>query len=86
MHRFLFVDNETGTNYYYIIEWDKPLEDLKDEFRDEYKRLMEEFWDDDRSKREYNDFYDELARRLGPYWITIRDPEIMYHNKINLTK
>lgn len=80
MNKFVFIDDEWEPNSYYIIEWEMEVWKLKEGFKKIYAGLMNEFWNDDFSKWEYWDFYDELNMRLEKVWINLLEPEFLYHS------
>lgn len=80
MNEFLFIDNEYEKYNYYLIMGDMPMDELEEKFKKIYTELMDEYWNDDTSKWEYWDFYDELNWRLNRNSIMLNEPEILYHN------
>ena len=82
MNTYLFIDNQYENELYFMIQGDWSLESIKENFKKEYYKLIDEYRDDNMDSWQYNDFYDELNDRLEKYWISIYEPEIIDHNWI----
>lgn len=82
INQYLFIDNQYEDDLLFIVEGDLKLETLKEDFKKEYYKLIDEYRDNKNDTWEYGDFYDELNARLEKYWITIYEPLTIDHMSI----
>lgn len=83
MTTFLFIDDEYEELKFYTVGWEMTFEKLKEEFEKVYVKLIQEYWDCEQWDWEFSDFYDELYSRLNKVWITLYEPNIVFHNDLH---